>query len=45
MLKPRIHGLAFKREYTKNAFMDPTQWFVPDEALQRFNAEGKFSLS
>jgi hypothetical protein len=42
-LQTGVHGLAFKGEHAKDAFVEATTRFLPNEAFQRFNAKSKFA--
>ena len=37
--EPRIHRLAFQRQYTEHAFVHAAQRLAPNESLERFDAE------
>ena len=42
-LEARIDGLTFKRQDTKNTFVDTTKRFIPNESFQRFNTKSEFA--
>ena len=42
-LEARIDGLTFKREDTKNTFVDTAKRFIPNKSLQRFNPKSEFA--
>ena len=42
-LEARIDGLTFKREDTKNTFVDAAKRFIPNESFQRFNPKSEFA--
>ena len=42
-LEARIDGLTFKREDTKNTFVNTAKRFLPNESFQRFNPKSEFA--
>ena len=42
-LETRVHGFALKREDTEDALVDPAKRLLPNEPLQGFDAESKFT--
>ena len=42
-LEARINGFTFKREDTKNTFVDTAKRFIPNESFQRFNPKSEFA--
>lgn len=42
-LEPRIDGLAFERQHSKDALVHSSERFPLDKPLQRFYAQSKFS--
>jgi hypothetical protein len=43
LLQTGVHGLAFKGEHAKDAFVNAAKRFLPNEAFQCFNAKSKFA--
>src|SRR5262245_21175116 len=42
-LQARIHLLALERQDAEDAFVDSAEWFLPDEAVEAFDAEGELA--
>jgi hypothetical protein len=42
-LQPWVNRFAFQGQHSEAAFVDASQRLMPNEALQRFDTEGKFA--